>query len=350
MAPKPRKSSKPLYNVSAYGAAGVGAVSISHAVEGSSSNPSTSNNVSCSAGSVTAGDENLILKLSLSSNRGGDDTNSWAELQAHEPIGLEYSSLAVGGEAPSSYEAYADYCANDDVCEKASCGGGRGSLLAATGNQSCCPKLAEEEKKKVSAEKPQPTTVVHLLKEFEEKSKNNEWPTSTQVHCYWCCHRFDNAPFGIPVRYAKGKFNVYGCFCSLECAASYNFSTHESLDEIWERHALINLLASKLGHMGAVKAAPDRLVLSMFGGHMTIEHFRGFCKTGRIVNINFPPMTTLTLQVEEVNECEINVNKFVPIDTDRVNKYKEKVMLRRTKPLLSNQKNTLDKTMNIRLG
>jgi hypothetical protein len=82
---------------------------------------------------------------------------------------------------------------------------------------------------------------------------------------------------------------------------------------------------------------------------MSIDEFRRFGTTGRFVNVNFPPMMTVTLQVEEINECDVRVeHKYVPIDTERVKKYKEKVMLRRTKPLLSGHKNTLDCTMNIR--
>ena len=193
--------------------------------------------------------------------------------------------------------------------------------------------------------------VVKLLRDFEEKSKNNEWPATTKVHCYWCCHPFTNAPIGIPTRVVHDKFHVFGCFCSLECSAAYNFASNESMDDIWERYALINLLAHRLSHAPkGVRAAPSRLALSCFGGHLSIEDFRNFAgKHAKFINVNFPPMMTMTLQIEEINDSDVRMEqKYVPIDTDRVNKYKEKVMLRRTKPLLGSQKNTLDSTMNIR--
>lgn len=187
--------------------------------------------------------------------------------------------------------------------------------------------------------------VIHLLKDFEQKSKNNEWPTTTQISCYWCCHKFNNAPFGIPVKYVDNKYHVFGCFCSLECAAAFNFGSKESVDEIWEQYNLINQLSRDIGHKKIVKPAPSKLALKMFGGHMPIEAFREFCFTSRIININFPPMMTLTQQIEEFNETDINTEyKYIPLDTERINKYKEKMKLKRTKPL-TDQENTLDKIM-----
>ena len=193
--------------------------------------------------------------------------------------------------------------------------------------------------------------VIHLLKDFEEKNKNNEWPSNTSIVCYWCCHRFDNAPYGIPVKYCTGKFHVYGCFCSLECAAAYNLDSKESIDEMWERYNLINLLARRIGYnLSYVKPAPDRLALKMFGGYLSIEEFRRYTTANKLVNINFPPMMSMTQQIEEINESDINNEyKYIPLDTERINKYKEKIKLKRTKPL-HDFKNTLDHAMNLKFG
>lgn len=189
---------------------------------------------------------------------------------------------------------------------------------------------------------PSKPKVVHLLKDFEQKNKNNEWPSNTQIACYWCCHKFTNAPFGIPVKYVDKKYHVYGCFCSLECAAAYNFASKENMDEIWEQYNLINQLSREIGHKSIIKPAQHRLALTMFGGYLSIEEFRNFCYTSRIININFPPMMTLTQQIEEFNETDLNIEyKYVPIDTERINKYKEKMKLKRNKPLIDSE-NTLD--------
>lgn len=189
--------------------------------------------------------------------------------------------------------------------------------------------------------------VVNLLKDFEEKNKVNEWPTNTSICCYWCCHRFDTPPFGIPITYSGDSFDVFGCFCSLECAAAYNFRMQDSIDEMWERYNLINLLFRRLKLGKIAKPAPDRLSLKIFGGYMEIEEFRNFFKSNKIVNINFPPMSSLTQQVEEVNEYEINSEyKYIPLDQDRVEKYKAKIF-KRNKPLVNN-KNSLETSMNLK--
>lgn len=189
--------------------------------------------------------------------------------------------------------------------------------------------------------------VVELLKDFEEKNKNNEWPQTTNICCYWCCNQFSNPPFGIPLKYSNEKFDVFGCFCSLECAAAFNYESRESHDEKCERFNLLNLLAKKIGHDGPIKVAPSKFSLTMFGGHLTIEAFRRFCTTGKIININFPPMMTLTQQIEEINECDISEKIYIPVDNDRINKYA--LSLKRSKPVNSD-KNTLDQTMNLKFG
>lgn len=184
--------------------------------------------------------------------------------------------------------------------------------------------------------------VIHLLKDFEQKNKNNEWPANTQIACYWCCHKFENAPFGIPMKYIGEKYHVYGCFCSLECCTAYNFASKESIDDILEKYYLINQLSREIGYKAIVKPAPNRLALKFFGGYLSIEEFRKFCHTSRIINITFPPMMTLTQQIEEINETDLNMDyKYVPVDNDRINKYKEKIKMKRSRPLIDNE-NTLD--------
>lgn len=192
--------------------------------------------------------------------------------------------------------------------------------------------------------------VVNILKDFEEKNKNKEWPSNTSISCYWCCHRFENAPYGIPITYQNGTFYVFGCFCSLECAAAHNFNTTNNLDDMWERYNLINLLSRKIQHNNRVRPAPDRLALKIFGGYMEIEQFRRFGGGSKVININFPPMSSISQQIEEINEFELNSDyKYIPLDHDRINKIKEQMVIKRVKPLINN-KNSLEASMNLKLS
>ncbi|KAG1667142.1 hypothetical protein FOA52_004137 [Chlamydomonas sp. UWO 241] len=205
--------------------------------------------------------------------------------------------------------------------------------------------------------------VVNLLRDFEAKNKSGEWPSSTSVHCYWCCHEFGDAPYGLPAKLVDGTYHVLGCFCSLECAMAYNFDSRSSVGEIWERNSLLHALAADLGIDRVVKPAPPRLALCMFGGHLKIEEFRRFTTTTeRVVHVNFPPMQTLRLQVEELNAREAAQSsrasrettssmaaRYIPVDNERIKQIKDKMTLRRTKPVNTN-KNTLDRTMNLTFG
>ena len=196
--------------------------------------------------------------------------------------------------------------------------------------------------------------IVRMLMEFEEKSKSGDWPTSTNVHCYWCCSRFPGTPVGLPVRYTSGtagrdQFHVTGCFCSLECATAYNFGGgKDSVDECLHRYTLINALAARLGLGRSIRPAPDRVALAMFGGHMTIDEFRAFPSSGKHIMVNSHPMITVTQQLEEVNEADLRSEyRYIPLDNERVVRYQEKMRLKRVKPLV-NFKNTLDHTMKVK--
>jgi hypothetical protein len=157
-------------------------------------------------------------------------------------------------------------------------------------------------------------------------------------------------PFGLPVKYQHDKFYVFGCFCSLECATAYNFNSKERADEMWERYNLINLLSRKLDYKPIIKQAPPREALSLFGGKLHIDDYRRFFDSTKTLSVNFPPMMTLTQQVEEINDCDVNSEyRYIPIDQERLKKYKEQLTLRRSKPL-TNFKHTLDHLMNLKIN
>jgi hypothetical protein len=174
------------------------------------------------------------------------------------------------------------------------------------------------------------------------------------------------------MRYQTGKFFVVGCFCSLECACSYNFQSCGNND------SLLNALSVQLGGPRVVASAPARLALTMFGGHMSIDDFRahtyvdGLTSGGttaggaavaagggggsgsgsgrgssRRLIINSPPMHCVSQHIEEVSDMDMmSEYRYIPLDTDRVTRYQERIRLSRTKPLI-NYKNTLDHSMKV---
>ncbi len=76
--------------------------------------------------------------------------------------------------------------------------------------------------------------------------------------CFWCTYEFDNPAVYIPRQYNGDCLEVYGCFCSPECALSY--LKNEQIDDStkWERYALLNNVYSKIyDYNKSIKPAPD---------------------------------------------------------------------------------------------
>jgi hypothetical protein len=342
----------------------------------------------------TSDDENVILRLNINNNcvdtarEDEDDSASCAPAALDEtsyglddtlrpPIGcpkaFDEQAKSSFSSRPSVFEE-TEYirCAkaaaalnNHHPTTTSSASPAFGPVMTTSGFQ---PGLARDTTDFVHSHPHQHLRQMRLLMEFEEKNKANEWPANTNVHCYWCCHRFHNHPYGIPLKYVNGRFSVQGCFCSLECATAYNFGNGGSLDEMWERYSMINMLAHRFreqrhrdhvesdhnkqeyrgGNLAMVRQAPHRLTLSMFGGHLSIEEFRAYCPSHRMTVVNFPPMMTLTQQVEEINDTDVqSTHKYVPIPSERIDRYQREIKLKRTKPLV-NKNNTLINAMNIR--
>lgn len=181
-------------------------------------------------------------------------------------------------------------------------------------------------------------------------SDEEKWKANTNIKCHWCCHSFNNAPFGIPIKYKNEKFYAHGIFCSLECAAAHNFSEEKGIQDIWESYNLLNLLSHKINYKNIVRLAPKRNCLNIFGGKMSIEEFRSFTNQNKIINILEYPMISASQQIEEINyENNSNKTNFIPIDEERVKKLEQQIKLMRRTPLL-NHKNTLEHTMNIKIS
>lgn len=188
--------------------------------------------------------------------------------------------------------------------------------------------------------------VIDILKEFETKTNNSEWPSTTSTACYWCCHPFSTVPFGLPVKYADGKIEVTGCFCSIACAAAYNQNSNESVNVKVNRHNILTYLALHLNMNEEITLAPPRELLLMFGGHMTISEFRGALDEATVYLHSFPPMSYKSTQIEEINNENVSNGyreKIVPLDNARIERG---MQLKRIKPLVD-FKNTLDHSMNL---
>jgi hypothetical protein len=159
----------------------------------------------------------------------------------------------------------------------------------------------------------------------------DRWPATTCTACFWCCHRFNDTPIGLPISWRHGKYSTCGCFCSFECAAKFNFSSSELGQKPWSSYQMLCRLAAELGHGAPIELAPSRFCLKMFGGWMEIDEFRSSSRP-LLSPAPLPyPMVSVMQYMEDmqtVNEEASQGNKptFVPLDNDRVNRAKQNML------------------------
>ena len=196
------------------------------------------------------------------------------------------------------------------------------------------------------------TKIHEIMYEFINASDNNEWPMQTNVACFWCCHKFSNMPIGIPNRIVRKKFNLWGCFCSYNCAAAHIF--YNKIPNMWEKYALLNLFYAKVNKCKSVKIklAPPRESLQMFGGTMQIEEFRhASLKTNVVYRIIDPPIVSIIPQLEEIQLENMNrrkANTLLYNDYNESSQNSSLLKLRREKPIAT-KGNTLENYMQLKI-
>lgn len=191
-----------------------------------------------------------------------------------------------------------------------------------------------------------------LLKEFID---NKEWLHNTDVCCWWCCHGFQSVPLGIPVKYEvkMKKYTVKGVFCSFGCMLGYNdiykLTKTYMIKNLYSMITGIKLLKSKSVYMeflqrtlglekfdgvqqykddfieglvnltsDTIQRAPDRNLLKMFGGVLSIQEFRDAYKEDKIYEVISYPLIQSNENVNIVNLKNIknaNLKVFKTIKT-----------------------------------
>ena len=192
-----------------------------------------------------------------------------------------------------------------------------------------------------------PESHSNLMKDFKSSNRSKQWPSKTNIYCFWCSCPFNNTPCAIPQKYIHDTFYVYGCFCSPECAAAYIFD-NKSSDTVWEQYSLLNLLYKDIYGSNRIKIALPRNALKIFGGYLSIDEFRSFHNDKyKEATMIMPPLYSVIPQVEESYiEKRAKKKRFVPIDLDKVKRAKENLRLKRSKPI-QKYKNTLENCMNL---
>ncbi len=134
---------------------------------------------------------------------------------------------------------------------------------------------------------------------------------NNDICCWWCTYNFDSYPCFIPEKYYEEKYYVFGCFCSFNCAASYNLNMNDY--KVMERYALLKKLYNQNSDKRN-KLAPPKEVLEKYGGIVSIENYRrNFITCDKEYRINLPPLVALTHLIDEITieRQEINTRTSI---------------------------------------
>jgi len=130
--------------------------------------------------------------------------------------------------------------------------------------------------------------------------------------CFWCTYDFDNTPIYIPKYELTNSYNVYGCFCSPECACAF-LMNDKDIDNAsrFERYQLLNNIYCKIYNYNKnIKPAPNPYyTLEKFYGNLTIQEYRKLLKNERLLLIVDKPLTRILPELYDENNDNNYLNK-----------------------------------------
>ena len=149
--------------------------------------------------------------------------------------------------------------------------------------------------------------------------------------CWWCCHE-TTKNLQLPVKYFSNTntFTTRGVFCSWSCMKAFakkEYPTY-TMGRVCEN---ITFMRKKMyGLIGVINPAPERYLLEMFGGTMTIEEFRsGLVVDDGVSNFEINKSEFGTKEIPIVKNRD--TNKMSLINNTKANN--EPLRLKRSKPL-----------------
>lgn len=162
------------------------------------------------------------------------------------------------------------------------------------------------------------------LNELEKNLNTNN--ITKKSDCFWCTCGFDTPTIYIPSYIYNNKYQVYGNFCSPECASSYLFNEHIDDSIKYERYQLLNFLYGKIyNYTKNIKLAPSPYyILDKYFGNLSINEYRKLLLYERLLIITNKPLTKFYPELHQDNDDfeplynnKISMRKKVSIDKNR---------------------------------
>jgi hypothetical protein len=138
------------------------------------------------------------------------------------------------------------------------------------------------------------------LKELQKLLHTNDISDKKSA-CFWCTYSFDNPSVYIPKYKLQNSYQVYGCFCSPECATSYLYSENIDTSVKFERYQLINYIYSKVyDYNHNIKPAPNPYyLLDKYFGNLSISEYRKLLRNDRLLMVIDKPLTRVLPELHE---------------------------------------------------
>jgi hypothetical protein len=153
------------------------------------------------------------------------------------------------------------------------------------------------------------------LKELQNKLHTNDI-SDKQSACFWCTYSFHNPAIFIPKFFINNRYEVYGCFCTPECAVAHLMN--ENIDSAikFERYQFINHIYGEIyNYENNIKPAPNpHYLLDKFYGNLSITEYRKLLNRESLILIVDKPLTRVMPELYQDNsEIKTNIisdNKF----------------------------------------
>jgi hypothetical protein len=176
-----------------------------------------------------------------------------------------------------------------------------------------------QSKKETTTKSTDMKKIWNKLEELKLNLRNNS-ASDKKSACFWCTYEFDNPSIFIPKQYNNNLLEVYGCFCSPECAVAYLKNEDIDNSRKWERYTLLNNIYSKVfDYEKNIKPAPNPFyTLDKYYGNLSIYEYRKLLKNERILMVVDKPMTKVLPEIYEENNEIPFINNNLLNNTNKV--------------------------------
>ena len=149
---------------------------------------------------------------------------------------------------------------------------------------------------------------------------------------------FDNPSIHIPMKYENECYDVYGCYCSPECAVAYLKNENIDTSTLWERYCLLNNIYSKIyDYKKNIKPAPSPYyTLDKYYGNLSIQEYRKLLQNDRLLLVVDKPMTKILPELYEENNEVPNVYSNL-LNSNNESKNKDYRLKRKSNNVSKNQ-------------